>query len=341
MFRYFAALTTTILLLGCSGSPSDPAAAQNATATDDRPTTTKVTLQLNWFPEAEHGGYYAALVHGYYEAQGLEVTVIPGGPGIPVTTQVANGQVTFGVSNAQNVALAWAQEAKTVAVMAPLQHSPRCIMVHAESGIRNFDDLKNVTLSMNASSSFSLFLQKAVPLTNVKIVPYTGNVAQFLLNKDFAQQAYVFSEPFVARSQGAEPVNLMVSDLGFDPYTSVLITHPDVIASQPALVRRMVAASIRGWQTYLNDPQATNEYIHRLNEDMGLDVLEFGAREIKALCIDAETPLNKIGQMTGERWGKLVNQLEDVDALENGRVDPQAIFTTQFLPNETASSREE
>ena len=41
-----------------------------------------MTLQLNWFPEAEHGGYYAALVRGYYRDAGLDVKILPGGPNI-------------------------------------------------------------------------------------------------------------------------------------------------------------------------------------------------------------------------------------------------------------------
>ena len=41
--------------------------------------STKVKLLLNWYPEAEHGGFYAALVHGIYEKHGLDVDILPGG----------------------------------------------------------------------------------------------------------------------------------------------------------------------------------------------------------------------------------------------------------------------
>ena len=41
----------------------------------------KISLQLNWFPEAEHGGYYAARLNGYYAEEGLDVELLPGGPG--------------------------------------------------------------------------------------------------------------------------------------------------------------------------------------------------------------------------------------------------------------------
>ena len=56
---------------------------------------TKVTLQLNWFPEAEHGGYYEALEKGYYKELGLDVEIISGSPGIRVETETALGRVDF------------------------------------------------------------------------------------------------------------------------------------------------------------------------------------------------------------------------------------------------------
>src|SRR5262245_45322175 len=90
------------------------------------PTLTQVTLQLNWFPEVEHGGYYAALVHGYYREAGLNVKILPGGADTPVVQQVARRSVTFGIVNADNILFARAQQVPVVAVMAPLQISPRC-----------------------------------------------------------------------------------------------------------------------------------------------------------------------------------------------------------------------
>ncbi|MEO8377770.1 MAG: ABC transporter substrate-binding protein, partial [Candidatus Sumerlaeota bacterium] len=44
---------------------------------------TKVSLVLNWFPEMEHGGFYAAQVEGYYAEEGLDVTIISGGVDVP------------------------------------------------------------------------------------------------------------------------------------------------------------------------------------------------------------------------------------------------------------------
>ena len=133
-----------------------------------------MTLLLNWYPEAEHGGYYAALVHGYYQDAGLDVSILPGGPNAPVIQEVATGRVTFGVANADNVVFARAQQAPVVAVMAPLQTSPRCLIVHEKSGIKTFDDLHDMTIAVTPGSAFSEYLRHKSPLGGVQFVPYTS-----------------------------------------------------------------------------------------------------------------------------------------------------------------------
>jgi NitT/TauT family transport system substrate-binding protein len=186
--------------------------------------------------------------------------------------------------------------------MAAMQVSPRCVIVHENSGIRALKDLGQVgTLAVSSTATWSLFLQKTVDLKGVQLVPYTGNVSQFLLNDDFAQQGYSISEPFVARLQMAQPRVLMVSDLGFNPYTSVLITTPEVIRTRPELVAEMVKASVSGWLKYLDNPSQTNQAISDRNEDMGLPILAFGARELKTLCVTPETPRHA-GRRCSDNW---------------------------------------
>ena len=294
------------------------------------PQLEEVSLVLNWYPEAEHGGYYSALVHGFYEEAGLKVTIIPGGPNAPVLQKVDRKSVSFGVTNADRVLLGRAQDANVVAVMSPLQTSPRCIMVHESSGIETLANLKDVTLAMNSGATWAQFLRKRLPLENVRIVD-GASVAKFLEDENYAQQGYIFSEPFVAKSKGGDPRSLLVSNLGFNPYTSVLIAHADTVSEQPETVRKMVTASIRGWQKYLESPDETNRYIHTQNPEMGLDILAFGAEAMKPLCVDDATPIEQLGKMTQARWQTLADQLVEVEVFQAGVVDPLKAFTLEFL----------
>ena len=56
-----------------------------------------MTLQLKWVTQAQFAGYYAALEKGYYEEEGLNVTIKPGGPDIVPEQAVLGNQAEFGI----------------------------------------------------------------------------------------------------------------------------------------------------------------------------------------------------------------------------------------------------
>ena len=79
-------------LVGCADTTSQatPEAPVPAGSVTKAPLK-KVRLLLNWFPEPEHGGFYAAQVHGFYAAEGLDVEILPGGPNSPVASVIVWG----------------------------------------------------------------------------------------------------------------------------------------------------------------------------------------------------------------------------------------------------------
>jgi len=328
--RQILALLSTVLIVaaftGCGSAQEEQDAATSSEG------GRKVSLVLNWLPEAEHGGFYAAQVHGYYKEAGLDVEIIPGGVDVPTVPRVATGQSTFGVTNADDLIFGRVEGAEVVALMAPMQVSPRVIIVHEESGIQSLADLKNMTISMNAKGAFAQFIQKRFPLENVKIVPYAGNVANFLVDKNLAIQGYNISETFNARKQGARPRNLFVSEAGYNPYTSILFTSRETLSKDREMVAKFVQASVRGWEKYLEDPKQTNEHINKLNPEMGLDILQFGAEELQPMVWTDEAKEHGLGVMTDERWTSLIKAMEEIEVIEPGRVYAKDVYTTEFLP---------
>ena len=137
-----------------------------------------------------------------------------------------------------------------------------------------------------------------------------------------AQQAFVFSEPYVARQRGSDPHCLMVSDLGFNPYPSLLIASQESVQQNPDLVRKMVTASIQGWRQYLQEPAAANRLLSQQNNEMSPEILDYGAQQLRPLCVTNDVPIERLGQMTLQRWRTLAQQLEEVGRVVACRSGP-------------------
>ena len=324
--RYFLLwIASLYFVTGCNNSNSAPKADKTADGKD------KITLQLNWFPEAEHGGFYAAKVHGIFDKYNLDVEILPGGKAATVPQELTVGRIQFGIINGDELLLSRESGIDIVSLLAPLQTSPRCILVRSDSGIEKFEQLSGLTLQLGAGQPFIDFLKSKGYMENVKIVPYQGGVAALVAGTGIGQQAYVFSEPLLAEQEKV-PVNvLMVSDAGFNPYTSLLATTKDYVKANPEIVKRMVQACQEGWRQYLESPAETNKFILTQNEH-GLtdEALVYGVEKMKPLCINDTVTLEKVGSMTSDRWEVLVKQMADLKLIDPSKVKANDCFDNTF-----------
>jgi NitT/TauT family transport system substrate-binding protein len=315
------------LVCGCtSRTESGPQSAGPASST-----VKSVAVRLNWYPEAEHGGVYQAVADGTYHDFGLEVDVRPGGRATPVAPELELGRVHFAMANADDVVVFRRQGMNIVAVLAAVQDSPRCVLVREDSGVKSFDDLAGMTLQRQAGRLFLEFMRARGILDQVQEVPYHGSVSSLVGDPEIAIQAYSFAEPLLAEQQGVSVRKLMVSDLGWNPYSSVLVTTGEMIESQPELVRQFVQATRRGWQNYLTDPAKGNAAILDANSHgMTAEALRFGSHELRSLAIPGEMQIESVGMMTPQRWQTLVAQMDALEPDANP-VKPSECFTTEFL----------
>jgi NitT/TauT family transport system substrate-binding protein len=322
LMRLAFGLLTCLQLLACGETELEPQTSEGME---------RVKLALNWFPEAQHGGYYAAQLHGLYKETGIELEILGGGPDAPVIQRVATGQVAFGLTNADGVINARAAGAPIVALFAPYQINPRCLVVHESSGITAIEEIADVTLALSQRPAFSHFLRHRFPFRNVTVVPYHGSVAPFLEDERYVMQGYVFSEPVIARRLGADARALMVADTGFNPYASVLVATEETVSQRPDLVAAVVKASQLGWSHYLQTPLPTNEHIHTVNPEMDMDILAAGVELSKDLVLDEVAREHGIGYMSQARWQLLAAQMTEAGVVESGQVRVEECFTLNFL----------
>ena len=302
----------------CDNSKNSPGSAS-------RP---KVTLQLNWKPEPQFGGFYAAKVDGTYTKHGLDMTVTAGGAGAPTVDMIGAGTVPFAIVSADEIVRARAMGNFIVALFAVYQTNPQGIMTRASRGFKGLADIFTHPgiLAMERGLPYSDFLQKKYGFGKLKIVPSPfGDLSLYRTEKNYSMQCFVTSEPLAAKKTGIEPQTFLIADSGYNPYTTVLATSDRYLKANPQIVRAVVDAVREGWQTYLADPAKTNEYMGKLNPTMDAQTFKESAEAQKPLIQNAETKSAGVGVMALDRWQTLVRQLVELKVIDKP-VEAQANF---------------
>jgi len=290
-----------------------------------------VTLQTDWYPQPEHGGFYDALVKGYYKEEGLDVKIVPGGPYVNAEQQVAVGEAQFAMGSSDRLMEGIANGEPLVAVAATMQHDPQGIMVHAGSPVKSFADLDGHAIAIKPGATWFQYVVKRYQLKNVREIPATYSVANFIQDPEYIQQIFVTSEPFFARKAGVDCRAMLISSAGYDPYR-VFFTSQSYLHQHPEVIARFVRASLRGWRDYMNDPSQANAYISKLNPAMNTELMQFTWQALKdgQFVTGAGPSGGDLGQFDPRRWAGMYQQLHDLGVIQKP-IDPASAYTVRFL----------
>ena len=107
-----------------------------------------VTLQLKWVTQAQFGGYYVAQAKGFYEEEGLNVTIKPGGPDIAPTQVIAGGGADVIVEWMPAALAAREKGLALVNIAQPFASSGMMLTCLKETGITSPADFADKTLGV-------------------------------------------------------------------------------------------------------------------------------------------------------------------------------------------------
>lgn len=320
--QVFATLASTAVIALGATACSSPA--------EQAPTVAKpqaASILMNYFAQAEQGGYWDAMQNQYAKDQGVTLEVRQGGPGIQTIPQVAAGKADFGIANADEVMVARKNGLPIVAVASAYDTNLFCLMSHKSMGITSFEQLNGQQVARRPAPYFD-YLKSHFKLDDVKEINFTGSLADFKRNEKLIQQCFVTSDVYNIGKEGID-VNVLsiAKDGGYNPYGLVLFSTEKMIKDNPGLVRAVVDSSIKGWTSFLADPADTKKAVMAANKDANPDTFDAAAKTIK----DGNYLGSSIGTMTPERWLTLRDQLASIGQIP-ADFDPAAAFTNDFLP---------
>jgi NitT/TauT family transport system substrate-binding protein len=284
----------------------------------------KITVQLDWVPEPEHGGFYQAQARGFFRDAGLDVVLIPGGPGAHVMPSVATGKADIGQADSTNSLFQQAEGLPLVQFAAVFQDDPSGILVHADSPVRKFEDLGGKTVIARPGWPFLQFLQKKYGV-KVNLVPQNFSVTAFLTGSDALQQGYFIAEPYhIVKAGGKPPRFLSTWDAGFRSY-AVLVTNKKFAREHLPELQAFVRAYVRGWRDYLEgDPTPAHEALKKANAANTDEFMAFSRKMIVDEKLvtgrDAGGGPHQIGRLDPARYATQIAQLEELGLLPKGKI---------------------
>ena len=293
----------------------------------------RLTFTTNWYAQAEHGGFYQAQATGLYAQYGLDVDIRMGGPQVNGLQLLAAGKTDFLMGVPMSTVHAVAEGIPVVAVAATFQKDPAVVIAHPD--IHSLQEVadKQLDFYMSASANTSYFpwLKARYGFTDDMARPYNFSVAPFLTNPHSAQQGLVTSEPFAIQQAGVTPAVFLMADYGYPPYAETIETSRRMLAEKADVVRRFVEASMKGWISYLNDPQAGNALIKKDNPEMTDEQLAFGVQTLRTygLVSGGDAAEQGPGIMTAQRWQELYDFMQAAGLLAKD-VDIRQVYSLEF-----------
>jgi NitT/TauT family transport system substrate-binding protein len=259
------AAAALLALAACGGDDGDDAGAGDTGGGGEEPAELQpVTLQLKWVTQAQFAGFYAALDQGYYEEEGLDVTIRPGGPDIVPEQVVLGGQAEFGINWLDNTLATRDQGGEIVNIAQVFARSGMTELTWADSGLEAITDLSGkrvgVWLGGNEHKLFAALTKNGLdPQQDVEIVAQPFDMNLFLNREVDAAAAMTYNElaqvleqenPDTGELYTLEDLNVfLMSDLGTGALEDGVFVRSDWIQDEANqdVATRFLKASFKGW----------------------------------------------------------------------------------------------
>lgn len=320
----FIVIVTALLLAGCSGSNTPPA-----------PAPIPVTLQLQWVTQAQFAGYYVALDKGWYKEEGIDLTIIPGGPDQNPINLVSSGTRDFGTALLADLTVAVQNNNTVIGIAQIQQQNGLLLLAKKSSGIQTPQDFKGKKVGVwlgNWQAQFdALMAQQGIAPDEFSLIAQGYSMTAFLNDELDVASAMIYNEYYTVLESGISKDNLNIidyADYGLDFPGDTLFTSKTIATQNPDLCRGMVRASLRGWLYAIEHPEEAVDIVLKYDQT-GI--------QTRGHQMSMMTEMAKLVQLEGRQLGRsdeavlqrMINTLLEFGILKEA-VLPLDVMTNEF-----------
>lgn len=302
---------------------------------------TKITFCLDWTPNTNHTGIYAAQAQGWYEEAGLEVEIVQP-PENGAAHMCASGEAQFAIEAQDTMAasLALDEPLGITAVAGLIQHNTSGIMSRAGDGIDTPKGLTGRTYSTWDSPIELAMLENVVDVDGgdfdkVKLIPNDITDEPAALSAKQTDAVWVFEgwSKVNAQVSGVDVDYFAFSDIDptFDYYTPVIIANNDFLAEDPEAAKAFLAATARGYEFAAENPEEAADMLIAGDNTGSLaeaeELVKASQKFLSPLYID---DADRWGVIDAARWNGFYKWLYENELCAKDLTDIG--FSNEYLP---------
>jgi ABC-type nitrate/sulfonate/bicarbonate transport system substrate-binding protein len=297
----------------------------------------QITVILDWVPNTNHTGIYAASELGYYRDAGLEVEIIQPSEGGSADL-IAAGRGDFGISYQEQVTYARTAEEPLpiVAIAAIIQHNTSGFASPADRDIETPADFEGKKYGgwgspMEEAMLKGLMEKYGADFSKLEIINIGASdfFTSVQRDVDFAWIYYGW-DGIRAELIDFDIDFMLLQDLDpvLDFYTPLIIASEDMIGNDPELVRDFLKATQKGYAFAIEDPVKAAGILLAENSELESRLVTASQEYLAGQFISHDEGW---GFMKEEIWENFSGWMFD-NGLLSGSLDTANAFTNEFLP---------
>lgn len=275
-------------------------------------------MMLQWSHQAQFAGYYVAQEKGFYREHGIEVTILPGGPGVDPAEYLMRGEVEF-ASLWLSSALVRSGRGEPLVLVAQLVNESNLVLAtRRQGGINEPRDLAGRKISLWGGDflpPYRAWLQSEH--VQPEILPQYYSVNLFLQQGVDACAAMEYNEVHMLYQTGLEPDELrlfLLRDYGFGFPEDGIYTTQAMLQQRPEYVSAFRSATLAGWRYAAEHPDEALDivmaYVEQANVPTNRPHMKWMLEKILDSIFPGEQRKWKFGTLLRQEFDKAVWTLQ-------------------------------
>jgi putative hydroxymethylpyrimidine transport system substrate-binding protein len=323
------ALVLAAVVLAACGERTEPTGA---------PAPQRLTVLLDWLPNADHAPIYAAQASGAFRRAGLDVRLQTPSDATSPLKLLAAGRVDLAITYEPELLLS-RDKGQTLVGVGALVQRPLSSLISLKGKVKTPRDLAGTTVGVTGlpsdEAALSAILATAgVDRKRVKSVDVGFNLVPSLLSKkvDAVLGAYWNIEAVELAREHKDPTVIRIDDVGVPTYQElVFAARQDYVGEQGEVVRRFMQALARGAEAMRADPNVAVDALVAANKDLDRDTQLAMIR--KTLPVFFPAAGKPFGWMDPTEWARYGHWMHDHELVRNPP-NAQRALTNEFLPGQ-------